>query len=162
MSRITTTALTLVLAPVLAAQEAPPTYRAESQVVVLDVVARDGKGRPVPDLRADEVQIFEDGKACSIESFRLMRGLAVEPATPAAPADAAPASEAAREAPAAPARANLVVLLFDRLSVQNAAAARQGALDLLKQRFPADTWFAASRWTARCDGSRPSRATRRS
>lgn len=41
MNRITTAALTLVVAPVLAAQEPPPpTFKAESQVVVLDVVAR--------------------------------------------------------------------------------------------------------------------------
>jgi VWFA-related protein len=141
MNRITTAALTLVVAPVLAAQAPPPpTFKAESQVVVLDVVARDGKGRPVPDLRSDEIQVFEDGKPCSIESFRLVRGLAVEP--PQAAPGAAQGAPAAEPTPIAPSRANLVVLLFDRLSVQNAAAARQGALDLLAQRFPADTWFA--------------------
>ena len=44
MPRITSAALALVVAPALAAQEPPPpTFQAESQVVVLDVVARDGK-----------------------------------------------------------------------------------------------------------------------
>ena len=141
MNRITTAALTLVVAPALAAQEPPPpTFKAESQVVVLDVVARDGKGRPVPDLRSGEIQVFEDGKPCSIQSFRLVRGLAVEP--PKAAPGAAQGAPAVEPTPSAPSRANLVVLLFDRLSVQNAAAARKGALDLLSERFPPDTWFA--------------------
>ena len=141
MPRITSAALALVVAPALAAQEPPPpTFKAESQVVVLDVVARDGKGRPVPDLRSGEIQVFEDGKPCSIQSFRLVRGLAVEP--PKAAPGAAQGAPAVEPTPSAPSRANLVVLLFDRLSVQNAAAARKGALDLLSQRFPPDTWFA--------------------
>jgi VWFA-related protein len=131
-----------VLTPALAAQEPPPTFKAEAEVVVLDVVARDDKGRPVPDLRSDEIQVFEDGKPCTITSFRLVRGLAVEPGKPPdAPPDA-PGADPAPGAASAPSRANLVVLLFDRLLVQNAAAARRGALDLLNQRFPADTWFA--------------------
>ena len=74
MPRITSAALVFVMVPVVTAQEPPPpTFKAESQVVVLDVVARDGKGRPVPDLRSDEIQVFEDGKPCSIQSFRLVR-----------------------------------------------------------------------------------------
>jgi VWFA-related protein len=141
MSRIATAALMLVLAHTLAAQDTPPTFKAESQVVVLDVVARDGRGRLVSDLRPDEIQVFEDGQPCTIVSFRLVRGLAVDPgnaATTGSPARAEPAEEASTT----PSRANLVVLLFDPLSVANAAAARRGALDLLSQRFPPDTWFA--------------------
>jgi len=141
MIRITTAALTLLFAHTLAAQDTPPTFKAESQVVVLDVVARDGRGRLVSDLRPDEIQVFEDGQPCAIVSFRLVRGLPVEPGNPAAtgsPARAGPAEEASTT----PTRANLVVLLFDRLSVANAAAARRGALDLLSQRFPPETWFA--------------------
>ena len=70
MIRNATLVLSLTVAPLLEAQEAPPTFQAESQVVVLDVVARDARGRPVTDLRADEVQVFEDGQACAIVSFR--------------------------------------------------------------------------------------------
>jgi uncharacterized protein involved in exopolysaccharide biosynthesis len=57
MIRIATAALTLLLAYTLAAQDTPPTFKAESQVVVLDVVARDGRGRPVSDLRPDDIQV---------------------------------------------------------------------------------------------------------
>ena len=53
-------------------QTAPPTFSTGTQAVLLDVVAKDGEGRSVPDLRADEVQLFEDGSRCAIESFRLV------------------------------------------------------------------------------------------
>ena len=141
MIRIATAALTLLLAHALAAQDTPPTFKTESQVVILDVVARDGRGRPVSDLRPDEIQVFEDDQPCAIVSFRLIRGLQVEPGNAAATGSPVKA-EPVEEASTTPARANLVVLLFDRLSVANAAAARRGALDLLSQRFPQDTWFA--------------------
>jgi hypothetical protein len=40
---------------------APPSFRVDTGVVLLDVVVRDKKGRLVRDLRPDEVQVFEDG-----------------------------------------------------------------------------------------------------
>jgi len=51
-----------------AAQGDPPRFRSEAQVVVLDVVASDRRGQPVADLRQDELQVFEDGKACELRS----------------------------------------------------------------------------------------------
>ena len=119
-------------------QTAPPTFSTGTQAVLLDIVAKDGEGRSVPDLRADEVQLFEDGRRCAIESFRLVRS-AAPPAAKAAPPSTA--TEAVLPA-AAPSQANLVVLLFDKLPITLAPAARQGALELLKQRFPPNTWFA--------------------
>ena len=124
----------------LPAQE-PPTFRSDTQVVLLDLVARDRKGKTVADLRKDEVQVFEDGTRCEIESFRLVRAPGKdEPASP----QAAPSPEAPGSAPdaATPSRANLVVLVFDVLPVATAPLARQGALDLLAKEFPANTWFA--------------------
>ena len=50
----------------LPAQEPPPTFTSDTQVVLLDLVARDRKGKTVADLRADEVQVFEDGTRCEI------------------------------------------------------------------------------------------------
>ena len=120
-------------------QTAPPTFGTGTQAVLLDIVAKDGDGRSVPDLRADEVQLFEDGSRCAIESFRLVRSAA--PVLPAAKTAPPPATAAALSA-AAPSQANLVVLLFDKLPSTLAPAARQGALELLKQRFPPNTWFA--------------------
>lgn len=55
------------------AQEPVPAFPAEAKVVLLDLVVRDAKGRPVADLRQDELAIFEDGAPCEVVSFRLVR-----------------------------------------------------------------------------------------
>ena len=131
----------LTAGALLPAQEPPPTFTSDTQVVLLDLVARDRKGKTVADLRADEVQVFEDGTRCEISSFRLVRASGRdEPAPP----QAAPSPEKVGSAPetATPSQANLVVLVFDVLPVATAPLARQGALDLLSKEFPANTWFA--------------------
>src|SRR5215813_5843752 len=46
------------------------TVRIGSEEVLLDVVARDKKGRPVTDLKADEIEVYEDGVKQHINSFR--------------------------------------------------------------------------------------------
>lgn len=46
-----------------------PVFRTGTSVVLLDVVIRDKKGRPIPDVTRQEVQVFEDGVEQKIESF---------------------------------------------------------------------------------------------
>src|SRR5262252_471966 len=46
------------------------TVRIGSEEVLLDVVARDKKGRPCADLKADEIEVYEDGVKQQINSFR--------------------------------------------------------------------------------------------
>src|SRR5262249_58961974 len=46
------------------------TVRIGSEEVLLDVVVRDKKGRPVTDLKADEIEVYEDGVKQQINSFR--------------------------------------------------------------------------------------------
>ena len=46
-----------------------PTFRITSSQVVVDFLAIDNQGRFVTDLRADEIQILEDGKKQSIDVF---------------------------------------------------------------------------------------------
>jgi len=135
-------ALASLLGTASSAQQ-PPTFRSDAQVVVLDVVARDGRGHTVGDLRSDEIEVFEDGQRCEIQSFRLVRaGSSTPTSAPAAAPRPAREVESAAADPGSPSRANLVVLVFDTIPVANAALARQGATDLLKLRFPANTWFA--------------------
>ena len=55
-------------------QDAVPRFRAESELVLVDLVATDGKGRFVSDLRPDEVEVLEDGKRRKIQFFRLEQG----------------------------------------------------------------------------------------
>jgi hypothetical protein len=90
----TTLAVLLGAGALLPAQEPPPTFTSDTQVVLLDLVARDRKGKTVADLRADEVQVFEDGTRCEIQSFRLVRAPGKdEPAPPqAAPSPGTPGS----------------------------------------------------------------------
>jgi Ca-activated chloride channel homolog len=46
-----------------------PTFSATSNLVVLSATAVDGKGRPVTDLRREELKIFEEGRPQRIEHF---------------------------------------------------------------------------------------------
>ena len=43
-----------------------PTMKTEVGVVLVDVVVPQGKDKPVPDLRREQFQIFEDGKPQTI------------------------------------------------------------------------------------------------
>src|SRR6266542_4482299 len=49
-----------------------PSFRAGASAVVLDVVIRDKRGRPVRDVQPGEVTVLEDGVAREIRSFRLV------------------------------------------------------------------------------------------
>ena len=132
-------AVTLASAALESSGQEAPVFRSDTQVVVLDVVADDRKGVPLGDLRADELQVLEDGRPCELLSFRLVRAL---PAGGRDPGKAPEAVPAAAGPASTPTRASLVVLLFDRLSTRTTPLARKGALDLLAGTFPADTWFA--------------------
>lgn len=124
------------IAVVASGQEGPPAFPSAAEVVVLDVVATDGKGRPIDDLRQDELTVREDGRPCEILSLRLVRASSSSPRPSERPAPQGAGVVAT------PTRASLVVLLFDRLTTRTAPLAREGALDLVSREFPPDTWFA--------------------
>ena len=65
---------TLAWAEAEGRQDAVPRFRAESELVLVDLVATDGKGRFVSDIRQDEVEVREDGKRQKIRLFRLEEG----------------------------------------------------------------------------------------
>ncbi len=115
-------------------KEEPPTvFRAGTDVVVLDVVVRDKKGRTVRDLQPNEVQVFEDRVPQEVVSFRLSgagegEAAAGEPAPP--PADKPSGAPAARDAERR--HVNLVTLVFDQLGAEGRQLARQAGFDLLK------------------------------
>ncbi|MDE2926195.1 MAG: VWA domain-containing protein [Acidobacteriota bacterium] len=48
-----------------------PRFRAESELVLVDLVATDRKGQFVSDLRQDEIAVLENGKRRKIQFFRL-------------------------------------------------------------------------------------------
>src|SRR5580700_12016292 len=68
----------IAVSPVLAQNappaENPPTIRATVNEVALDLVVRDKKGRLVKNLKAGDVEVYEDGVRQEIRSLRLVSG----------------------------------------------------------------------------------------
>jgi VWFA-related protein len=112
---------------------------AETNTVFVDVVVRDGKGDPVPELTAADFEVREDGAlqtverflAPTIESTRPPR--AVRPADPAQTTSDAPATRAAT-------RGATIALVFDHLSTESRVAAQRAARDSLRQRREEDVF----------------------
>jgi len=127
-------------APPAPAQEPPSelrrdVFRVETEVVLLDVVARDKKGRTVRDLRPDEIEVYEDGVRQETGNFRFLDSRAVGEALE----DAAEAPPARAEAPPPPPprpgesrHLNLVTFLFDQLGPDGRNIARKAALSFLE------------------------------
>src|SRR5438045_5685770 len=57
-----------------AADTRQTTIRTSVQEVVLDVVVRDAKGKPVKNLKAAEIEVLEDGVKQDVRSFRFVGG----------------------------------------------------------------------------------------
>jgi VWFA-related protein len=124
----------------LPAQAPPPAelrrdvFRVDTEVVLLDVVARDKKGRTVRDLRPDEVEVYEDGVRQDVGTFRFLDSRAIgeaqEDAAVAQRPGAAPAPPPPR--PGESRHLNLVTLLFDQLGPEGRANARRAALSFLE------------------------------
>src|SRR3954463_439784 len=94
-----------------AQQTQPPVFRTGTTAVLLDIVVRDKHGRPVRDMRQDEITVLEDGAPREGKAFRLVEG---------APADgglSTPGSGVAQPDPLR--RVTLVSLVFGHLG-QNA------------------------------------------
>ena len=131
--------LILAIAVVLNAQQRGPVkFEATSQLVVVNVAAKDGRGQPIEGLNAADFIITEDGKPQQIKVFEYQRveDNVLPPAAPVARAAAAPAAQIA------PARAGavkykdrrLLVLFFDQagMAVADQIRAQQAALKFLK------------------------------
>ena len=110
-----------------------PVFRAGTAAVVLDVVVRDGRGRPVRDLRASEVTVREDGIVRPVQSFRLVERAAGGGGASLGNASATP--DVLR-------LPTLVTLVFDHLTQNARSLARQAALEFVSRDPPADQWVA--------------------
>jgi VWFA-related protein len=96
-----------------------------SSPVVLDLVVRDKKNAQVGDLRAEEVELYEDGVKQTIEGFRRVA---------TAPPDAGVSATGA-----APESARLVVFLFPRLQGAERDLARNAAEEFVKKQLTPGT-----------------------
>ncbi len=112
------------------AQQPPPTFRAGTTVVEVDVIARDGRGRFVTDLRADDFEVLEDGVPQEISAIYRVIG-PNEPAAatvePAPPLPAPPPQQAQR----------VLVLYFDHahMAPGSLERAKRASLDFLAKNF---------------------------
>ncbi|HMB26783.1 MAG TPA: VWA domain-containing protein, partial [Blastocatellia bacterium] len=113
------------------------TVRIGSEEVLLDVVARDKKGRPVTDLKADEIEVYEDGVKQQINSFRkvektdLIEGAGASK-NAAGNAVGNPAGNPAGNAVDPLRQINLVTMVFERLNNEGRLLARDAAREFLK------------------------------
>jgi VWFA-related protein len=102
-------------------------FRVDTEVVLLDVVVRDKKGRTVRDLRREELEVYEDNVEQEMGSFRFLDSRSLGEALEEAQETKAPAlrPEEARHL-------NLVTLLFDQLGPDGRTIARKAALSFLE------------------------------
>ena len=98
-----------------------PTVKTNVDEVLLDLIVRDKKGKPVTDLKPEEITVTDNGVKQTILSFRLVRGSEAISATGAS-------------YPLDPLRQiRLVTLAFEPLSAPDQRKlARSAALDLIK------------------------------
>jgi hypothetical protein len=114
-------------------QQPGTTIRIGSEEVLLDIVVRDKKGRPVTDLKESEIEVYEDGVKQQITSFRPINRSEIGSADgnqAALPASAA-GPDTKSTTPDPTRQVNLVTMVFERLNNESRTLARQ---DLLKDR----------------------------
>ena len=111
------------------AQQQDPKFGAATTAVVIDVVVRDAKGRPVTDLTRADFELIEDGVRQELgDVTRVGAPAAASPrpvATAGTTATPAPPHHGSSKSVAAP---TFVALVFDRLTPEARALAYKGAL----------------------------------
>jgi VWFA-related protein len=108
----------------------PPTVKTTTEEVLLDIVVRDKKGRPITDLRPEELTVSDNGVPQTLTSFRLVKGAeAINQANAATPLD--------------PLRQlRLVTLAFEPLGeIDQRKMARAAAIDLIKGEQGANVYY---------------------
>jgi len=110
--------------------------------VMVDVVVRDKKGRPVPGLAAADCQILEDGVPQQILSFREVRR-EVPASAPEAGKPVAANPVQPPQTPSAVARnpfagVSVIAMVFDRLSPNARALAKRAALSYVNEAMKPD------------------------
>jgi len=137
MSARTLVAVTLAIAGVISAEnggltaaapEDPEVYKGETTAVVVDVVVRDRRGRPILDLQKSDFELLEDGVPQAIGDVTLVApgGAGVRGrAAPSSSSGGQAASGAAQDAP------TFLAMVFAGLSAEARALAYKGALTYL-------------------------------
>jgi VWFA-related protein len=131
----------LAISTGIAQQRQPPgnsetVLRSTTQEVLLDFIARDKHQKLVTDLRAEDIEVLEDGVRQTVRSFEYRNGRGESvPRSGAAPAPGG------RGAPSATLReVNLVSLVFEALSPDTRRQAAQSAKDFLANEADQNTY----------------------
>jgi len=132
--------LLLLVAQVRGAGQAPatpqqPAFKTATTLVEVDAIVKDRNGKFVPDLKAADFEVREDGVVQRIEQLYLVAGPDVKTAVPVTP-PALPAIPAP-PAPPAPATQRTFVLVFDENNTQVGGLnrARDAVLQFLAESF---------------------------
>jgi VWFA-related protein len=125
--------------PAPQASTTAPRFVSGAEVVALDLVVRDKKGKLVTDLQEGEVQVLEDGVPQKLTSFRAIQ--TAPPVAGAAGPAASPAAAPAAESSAAPAPAatRRVALVFTRLSSDGRRLAQSAGDEFAKKQVTPQT-----------------------
>ena len=107
--------------------------------VVVDVVVRDKKGRPVKDLAQSDFEVFEDGVKQHIQSFRLYLRDGAEPASTAG-LEGDRTQTPKTSAPNPFAGVSVVALVFDRLAPEARELAHKAALSYVASTLGQDNF----------------------
>ena len=119
--------------------------RSSVREVLLDVVVRNKHGKPVTDLKPEQVAVYEDGVRQNVRSFRLVKGGEVR----AEDEKEAEEAKAPPETAASPGRArlnplrtvNLVCLVFSGLNAETRDLARQAAREFVNNELRPNTYI---------------------
>ncbi len=109
-------------------------FRSGATGVILDVVVRDRRGRPVRDIQQSEITVLEDGVSRDVKTFRL-----VERAETRSTVEPAPAAAGQPDALRLP---TLITMVFDHLTQNSRSLARKAALQFVSRGIPEDQWVA--------------------
>src|SRR5690242_9032837 len=118
VSSLLGTVLVLTAVTTMRSQQASPrqgqlTFKGGTALVQVDVVVRDGKGTFVGDITKDDIQIFEDGKPQTIQTFTLVGAPGAGTAAGSIPAASSAAAPAGIAAPAVHAARPVFIFVFD-------------------------------------------------
>jgi VWFA-related protein len=113
-----------------ASAQQSPTARATAEEVLLDIIVRDKKGKPVTDLKPEELTITDSGAAQTLTSFRIIRG-----SEAISPTGAATTLDPLRQI-------RLVTLAFEPMDeVDQRKLTRLAAIDLVKGEQGANVYY---------------------